>query len=275
MFIVDFRKKRLRDQSRLEKQVGSRRQALEERGGKLLAEWRKISMPTSAVRNQIWEFFYEYAQCIVSQVLLEGSVKSLTGAESKGLVTALISILYPEGDYAAEIFARLRFIAERAFAADKPEDVDRYSPLDTPQSFRRMLGLHLWSKDEIDRKLKRCREDYAAKVRRALRQAEFEQSRYESWEMLYLECERSYHQILNRIGESARLPVQAIYSPRSPWELRALVRDLTQTEQEFDPAVKQGYTWKCFRLFRDGIASRAFAPALSDPGAEERSGIGK
>lgn len=255
MFIFGFRKRRLHDRSGLEKKVAIWRQTLEERGTMLIAEWRKISMPTTAVLDQIWEFFYEYTQCMVSQILLDGSVKPLTEEGSKALVATLISILYPQKDYVAEIFARLRFIAEQAFAADKPGNHDCYSPLDTPESFRRMLGVHLWDCDEIVRKLKPCREDYAAKVRNVLRQVEFEQSRYDSWEMLYLECERRYHQILNRIGESTRPVGPAIYSPRSPWELHALIRDLTEMQETPVRAKGSRCNWKTFQQLRTAVFS--------------------
>ncbi|MBO4630636.1 MAG: hypothetical protein J5858_01800 [Lentisphaeria bacterium] len=231
-------------------------------------------MPTSAVQDQIWEFFYEYAQCIVSQILLDGSIKTLTSSsEMKEPVMTLISILYPKEDYGTEIFARLRFIAERAFATDKPGDHDCYSPLDTPQSFRRMLGLHLWEKDDMDRKLRRCREDYAAKIRRNLRQVEFEQSRYDSWELRYLEYERSYHQILNRIGESVRPATPAIYSPRSPWELRTQLKDLMQTRAGTAPAISQKCTWKYSCKLRNVVIQQMRKTSLAK--SKEQSQIRK
>ena len=276
MFIAEFQKKRLLSRSKLEKQVASRRQMLEERYRDRITAWRKISMPTSAVQDQIWKFFYEYAKCIVSQILLDGSIKTLTSSsEMKEPVMTLISILYPKEDYGTEIFARLRFIAECAFATDKPGDHDRYSPLDTPQSFRRMLGLHLWEKDDMDRKLQRCREDYAAKIRRNLRQVEFEQSRYDSWELRYLEYERNYHQILNRIGESVRPAAPAIYSPRSPWELRTQLKDLMQTRAGTAPAISQKCTWKYSRRLWNIVAQRAQKMSAPPKSGAEQQGYMK
>lgn len=271
MFIVEFREKLRRfPEPRLMAQTAARREALTEHGRKMVSKWRRIVNPAPAVQDQIWEFLYDFTRCAVSRAVLRGSAELPETAEEKELMTELIRLLYPRADYAAEFFDRILFVSERALAAVKPGVQDRYSPLDTLQCFRRILGVHLWDSDEIARKLKRCREEHAEKVRRALRQVEFEQSRYDSWEMLYLECERRYHQILNRIGEVVRPAGPAVYAPRSPWELRGMVRDLLPAGKKSEPAAGLRYTWKYARQLRDAVTRREPPAALPDTAAEER-----
>jgi len=255
MFIVEFLEKLRRSATRrsLEERAASHRQELAERGRKTIEKWRRIARPTPAVRDQIWEFLYEYTRSAVTQMLLRGDTALPDADGGKSLTAEMIGILYPREDYAAEVFARIGFVAERALAAAKPGERDRYSPLDTPCAFRRMLGRHLWENGEIVRRLKRCRSDYAASVLRSLHQVELEQSRYDSWEMSYLECERRYHQILNRIGESARTVGPSIYDPRSPWELRrTLISGGLELFPE-PPLACPGVKWTDVRHFRSSV----------------------
>ena len=258
MFIVEFSEKRCRAVTirSMEERAAAQRKELTERGRKMIGKWRRIADPTPAVQDQIWEFLYEYTRSAVTQMLLYEST-AIPDADEVGTMTAeMIGILYPQGDYAAEILARIGFIAECALVAAKPGEHDRYSPLDTLCAFRRMLGRHLWENGEIVRKLKRCRSDYAAAVVRSLHKVELEQSRYDSWEMSYLECERRYHQILNRIGEISRPAGRSVYDPRSPWELRQIVRIGITAREERPVQPDRVPRWSGIRHLRQLVSKR-------------------
>ena len=269
MFIVEFSEKLRRSVTRrnMEERAAAHRRELTERGKKSIGKWRKIATPTPAVQDQIWEFLYDYTRSAVTQMLLCGST-ALPDADEVGTMTAeMIGILYPREDYAAEVLARIGFIAERAIVAAKPGEHDRYSPLDTLCAFRRMLGRHLWENGEIVRKLKRCRSEYAAAVLRSLHQVELEQSRYDSWEMSYLECERRYHQILNRIGEIARPVGQSVYDPRSPWELRQTLRIGIVMQDVPSAPPDRALRWSGIRRLRQFVAGRAAESDLPPRGS--------
>lgn len=259
MFIVEFLEKQRRSAPRRswEERAAARWRELAERGRNTIEKWRTIATPTPAVQDQIWEFLYEYIRSAVTQMLLHGGTALLDADEVKSLTAEMIGILYPREDYAAEVFARIGFIAERALVAAKPGEHNRYSPLDTLCAFRRMLGRHLWENGEIARKLKRCRSEYAAAVLRSLHQVELEQSRYDSWEMSYLECERRYHQILNRIGEIARPVGSSIYDPRSPWELRQTLRIGIITQDVRSASPDCALHWNGIMRLRQLVAGRA------------------
>lgn len=267
MFIIEFREKLRHSVNRQKfiEQTEAQWQALAEHGQKMIVKWRKIEKPGPAVQDQIWEYLYNYTKCVATQVMLHGDVELLDMGAVKSMMMELISMLYPPVDYVSEVFNRIVFIAERATEAVKPGDHDRFSPLDSMSAFRRILGRHLWGKDEIAGKLKRCREDYAAKIRRDLHQVEFEQSRYDSWEMRYLECERNYHQILNRIGEATRPATPSIYSPCSPWELRVQIKDLAQTGKKCGTVITQGYTWKYSRLLLNAVTQGGKGLLMEEP----------
>lgn len=267
MFIVEYREKLRHSANRqnLIEQTEAQCQTLAEHGQKMIVKWRKIEKPGPAVQDQIWEFLYNYAKCATTQVMLHGNVELLDMGATKSMMMELISMLYPPVDYVTEVFNRIVFIAERATETVKPGDHDRFSPLDTMSVFRRMLGCHLWGKDEIAGKLKRCREDYAAKIRRDLHHVEFEQSRYDRWEMRYLECERRYHQILNQIGESVRPAAPAIYSPRSPWELRTLVKELPESLRPPVRTSPYQYKWTDYLRLRKVMSGKAGMPHLLFP----------
>lgn len=269
MFIIDFREKLRRSANRqkLEEHTAAQWQTLKERCGQMIAEWRRITRPTPVIQDQIWDFLYEYTQGAVTQILLRGKISLLDETEIKTRTGEMIFLLYPEEDCAAEISSRIRFISEQALAAAKPGSHDRYSPLDSPIGFRRMLGRHLWENAETVRRLKCCRNEYASQVIRKLHEVVYDQSQYESWEMRYLECERRYHQILNQIGEITRPAGTSIYNPRSAWELHGLIKKLAKPAGKSDFAEQQGYSWKYYHQLQEAIERQpliiANRPAMS------------
>lgn len=227
--------------------------------------WRSVHSPTPAIRDRVWEMFYEYVRRAVKLVLFRGDAALLAAEEFTAPVLETVSVLYEHEDYGGEILDRLRFIADRALAAAKPGDHDGYSPLDTLQSFRRMLGAHLWMHEELDRSLKKYVDNYACAIRNELRKVEFEQSRYDNWESHYLYCERRYHQILNRIGEVERPAGPAIYSQRSAWEIRRILRadHPAWSREPADP--RRDWRW------RDVAAARRLLNTPSGPDAASRN----
>ena len=279
MFIVEFHGKLSRLKTRLNLKGNAAKQklqeqtspqwlALGERGCKMIEKWRKIKKPAPAIQDQIAEFLYEYSRSTIFQVLLRGNVSLLDSNEVKPLIVDLISMLYPREDYATEIFARIRFIAEKMLAAEKSGVHDHNSPLDTLSVFRRMLGRHLWENDETVRRLKCCRDDYASLVIRKLHEVEYEQSRYDSWEMRYLECERRYHQILNQIGEITRPAGTSISKSCSPWKLRTVVRNLAETKKTAIQTDQTEINWKKIQQFRN--AAKQIFPAAPRLAADHK-----
>lgn len=264
MFIVEFHGKLSRLETRLHLKESAARQKLQEqtspqwkelggRAGKMIEKWCKIKKPAPAIQDQIAECLYEYTRSTVFQVLLQGNVSLLDSDEVETLMAELISMLYPGDGYAAEISARIRFIAEKMLAAEKSVGHDHNSPLDSLSAFRRMLGRHLCETNEIVSRLDRYKADYASLVIRELHEVVYEQSQYDSWEMRYLECERRYHQILNQIGEITRPAGTSNEKQRSPWELRGLIRDFATAEKKTVAEVRQGYTWEISRQLQKEI----------------------
>ena len=255
MFIIEFQEK-LRhsaNQQNFIEQVEAQWLTLSEHVQKMIVKWREIEKPGPAVQEQIWKFLYDYTKFTTTLVMLHGDLEFFDMSVVKSMMMELIFMLYPQEDYVSEIFSRIVFIAEWTTKAVKLGDHDRFSPLDTMNEFRRMLGRHLMGKDEIAGKLKRCREDYAAKIRRELHQVELEQSRYDSWEMRYLECERNYQQILNRIGKATRPAIPAIYSPRSPWELRMRLHANSFNHLQTQDDLYKFFSWSKVDVFRDVV----------------------
>ena len=270
MFIVEFREE-MRQAG--DKHIASQWQALKELGREMIGRWRKIAAPTPAIQEQVWEFLYKYTRGAVAQILLRGKTALGDEEEVKTPMQELISLLYPRENHAAEIFGRIVFIAERALVAVKPGDHDRYSPLDSMRAFRRMLGRHLWESEEMLGTLKQYRKEYAVAVLHKLREVEFEQSRYDSWETSYLECERRYHQILNRIGEIER-PSAPICNPRSAWELRAQVKDWAELHLSPIQTSPMEYSWRFCQQLRNAVnRDRADAAQHLDLNYKNRRGL--
>ena len=159
----------------------------------------------------------------------------------------------PQENYSGAILGQLRFVAERALADAGTDTPGRYTPLDTLQCFRRMLGAHLLTDTEIDRTLKRCRNADAFELRRELREVEFAQSRYDSWEPQYLQGERRYHQIAAQIG---KITGNETGVPRSAWETRGLLLEDFTPLAPYETGALKPLRWQDMVRFREALTGR-------------------
>lgn len=246
MFIARLKEKLRRspDRENYEKKVLAKYTADAQRCADAAAKWRSIPALTTTVRDKAWEMFFEYTRSAVALALLRRERALGENDETKAVFALFASLLYPHDDYAGVIADRIEYLFERAATVFGTDGGDRYSPLDDLRHFQQMMSVHLWMQTEIGRMLEKYRSDYVATIRRELLKVEFEQSRCEVSDQQYLYCERSYNQILNRVGEFSRPAAPTIYNTRSAWEIRTAFKDKVRSSALLRQDAGTHWSWE-------------------------------
>lgn len=236
MFIAKLREKLRR--GAYEKTALAKYTECTKRGADAADKWREIPALTQTMRDNAWEMFFEYTRGAIALTLLRNDRDFGMDGETRTVIGNFAALLYPHDDYAEEIVRRIGYIFERAAAIFDVDTGDRYTPLDELRNFRQMLSVHLWMKTEIDGMLEKYPRDYADAIRRELVKMEFDQSRCEVSDPQYIQCERSYNQILNR--PAAPTP----HRIRSPREIRAALKDKVRSPALLPQDAAPRWSWK-------------------------------
>ena len=184
---------------------------------------------------------------------------------SQSLVTGFLSVLFPGKDYADEIHARLNYIAKRAFDAAWSEDADSCGPMDSLDSFRRMLVFQVEQTVEARRarREKEHESESVVSLGTQLLEIVYDLSRYQPGQREYKRYERLYDSVLcvlKEIGRNGLGNASPEFKFNSAWEIRVSLKDhvrLTGTDSS-DRRIKP--TWDTVCSMKNALCKTRIRP---------------
>ena len=214
-----------------------------------ISEWGSNKDFSAEIRNEAWILFCDYCRAVLNLAVSNGKKDVCVLENTQPLVTGFLSVLFPDKDYADEVNSRLNYIAKRAFDAAWSKNSDPYSPMDSVDSFRRMLAFHLEQTSDINRVLvgKSPGNNMASSMQPQLLEIEFDLSRYQPDQKEYKQCTRLHDSalaVLKEIGRNTARDAQPQVKFNSAWEIRAALKDHVQMTNRVPTVGKANLSWK-------------------------------
>ena len=214
-----------------------------------VSEWTAKNDCSAEIQNEAWNLFCDYCRTVLELAVSNGKKDVCEQDNAQPLVKGFLSVLFPGKDYADEINTRLNYIAKRAFDAAWSRNADSYSPMDSVDSFRRMLAFHLEQTSDVNRSFgkKSHGNNRDSSIHVQLLEIVYDISRYQPDQREYKQFERLHDSalgVLKEIGRNAPRDAQPQFMSGSAWEIRAALRDHVQLTSRDYSLWKPNPTWK-------------------------------
>ena len=163
-----------------------------------ISEWTAKKDCSAEIRNEAWNLFGEYCRTVLELAVINGKKDVCELENTQPIVKGFLSVLFPGEDYADEINSRLNYIAKRAFDSAWSRNPDSFSPMDSVDSFRRMLSFHLEQTSDLNRIFGKTSHgnDTVSSIRIQLLEIVYDLSRYQPDQREYRQFERLHDSAL-------------------------------------------------------------------------------
>ena len=214
-----------------------------------ISEWTAKKDCSAEIRNEAWNLFGEYCRTVLELAVSNGKKDVCELENTQPIVKGFLSVLFPGEDYADEINSRLNYIAKRAFDSAWSRNSESFSPMDSVDSFRRMLSFHLEQTSDLNRIFGKTSHgnDTVSSIRIQLLEIVYDLSRYQPDQREYRQFERLHDSalgVLKEISRNTAPDVQPQFMFGSAWEIRAALKDHVQLTNRVQTVGKANLNWK-------------------------------
>ena len=230
-----------------------------------IPEWTSKNDCSAEIQNEAWNLFCEYCRTVLELAVCNGKKDVCEQENAQPLVKGFLSVLFPGKDCADEINTRLNYIAKRAFDAAWSRNSDSYSPMDSVDSFRRMLAFQVEQTVEAKRVLlkKAHRNDTVVSLQTQLLEIAYDLSRYQPDQREYRQFERLHDSalsVLKEIGTNAPRNPQPQFMSSSAWEIRAALKDHVRLTEADSSDQRMNQTWDTVCSMKNALCKTQVKP---------------
>ena len=214
-----------------------------------ISEWTAKKDCSAEIRNEAWNLFGEYCRTVLELAVSNGKKDVCELEYTQPIVKGFLSVLFPGEDYADEINSRLNYIAKRAFDSAWSRNSDSFSPMDSVDSFRRMLSFQLEQTSDLNRIFGKTSHgnDTVSSIRIQLLEIVYDLSRYQPDQREYRQLERLHDSalgVLKEIGRKASPDAQPQFKFNSAWEIHAALKHHVQLTEADSSVRRMNPTWE-------------------------------
>ena len=230
-----------------------------------ILEWTAKNDCSAEIQNEAWNLFCEYCRTVLELAVCNGKKDVCEQDNAQPLVKGFLSVLFPGKDCADEINARLNYIAKRAFDAAWSRNSDSYSPMDSVDSFRRMLAFHLEQTSGVNRCFgkKSHGNNRDSSIHVQLLEILYDLSRYQPDQREYKQFERLHDSalgVLKEIGRNTPRDAQPQFMSGSAWEIRAALKDHVRLTEADSSDQRINPTWDTVCSMKNALSKTQIKP---------------
>ena len=230
-----------------------------------ISEWTAKKDCSAEIRNEAWNLFGEYCRTVLELAVSNGKKDVCELENTQPIVKGFLSVLFPGEDYADEINSRLNYIAKRAFDSAWSRNSDSFSPMDSVDSFRRMLSFHLEQTSDLNRIFGKTSHgnDTVSSIRIQLLEIVYDLSRYQPDQREYRQFERLHDSalgVLKEIGRNTAPDVQPQFMFGSAWEIRAALKDHVRLTEADSSDQRINPTWDTICSMKNALCGTQTRP---------------